>query len=128
MLVSGSDTGAVQLFTYPLRQGPINFFIINIEGALRRPLTYDDHPIHPIPSLPLLGRYPDTKLLFFLICPNYLPQPPPPNLENLYDFFRRLNSRFESRFRTKNTILYDIIYIYNFKKSLRLKLLAFWRK
>ena len=65
VLVSGSDTGAVQLFTYPLRQGPINFFIINIEGALRRPLTYDEPPIHPIPSIPLLGRYPDTKLLFF---------------------------------------------------------------
>ena len=36
------------------------------------------------------GRFPEKKLLFFWICPNYLPPPAPyPQFYNLYNFFRR---------------------------------------
>ena len=50
----------------------------------------------------------------FGFCPNYTP---PPNLDNLHNFFRRRNSGFERQFRTKNTIytIYIILYIYNLK-------------
>ena len=43
----------------------------------------------------------------------FLSPPPPPNVDNLYNFFRRQNSRFESQFRTKNTVYTS--YIINYK-------------
>ena len=64
----------------------------------------------------------------FGFCPNYL-SPPPPNLDNLYNFFRPQNSWFESHFRTK--ILYYtiyILYITSQNNRFKFKLLAFWLK
>ena len=41
----------------------------------------------------------------FGFCPNYIPLAPlPPNLDNLYNFFRYRNSRFEKQFWTKDII------------------------
>ena len=54
-------------------------------------------------------------------CPNYLPRPPslPPFQGACTTFFWHRNSRFESQFRTKNTIYihYYILYIYNLKTT-----------
>ena len=48
------------IYIYLLRdQGPCHVFaygkVISTEGALRRPMTYDDHPSHPINELRLVG-------------------------------------------------------------------------
>ena len=51
------------------------------------------------------GRGQRKKYVFFLALPESpKPSPPDPNSGNLVVFFGRQNSRFESQFRTKNTI------------------------
>ena len=51
----------------------------------------------------------EKKTFSFGHCPNHLNPPPDPNAGNLVLFFGSQNSRFESQFRTKNTI-YTIWY------------------
>ena len=36
----------------PFAKEPAGLPIISTEGALRRPMTYDDHPIHPSTPIP----------------------------------------------------------------------------
>ena len=51
-----------------------------------------------------LGKKSMKKKVFFQALPESPKPPPDPNSGNLVLFFGRQNSRFESQFRTKNTI------------------------
>ena len=55
-------------------------------------------------GLPLWGGFPRKKLLFFWILSKLPPPLPAPIWTTCTTFFRSRNLRFESQFRTKNTI------------------------
>ena len=58
-------------------------------------------PIDFFATLSLTDGFPMKRMHAFGHYLDYLP--PSPNAGNLYNFFRRWNSRFESKFRTKST-------------------------
>ena len=74
-------------------------------------------------SGPCLRHSPEKKMLYFGHCLNFLfPQPPPPNLGNLYNFFSDVRIQ-DLKVSLGLKVLY-ILYLYNLKDSSKLKLLA----
>ena len=76
------------------------------------------------------GRSHKEKLLFFWIWMSKLPFPPSPQFGQLVQLFsdvkiQDLKVSLELKIKY---VLYNILYIYNLKNSLKFRLLAFWRK
>ena len=77
------------------------------------PWSHHHHRHHHLYQHHHSGRSPNKKMLSFGFCPNYLP---PPNLDNLYNFFLTWE-------------IQDLKVSLGLKMhSLKFKLLAFWKK
>ena len=77
------------------------------------------------------GRPHEEKLLFFRILPHHLPPSPSPQFGKLVKLFSDVNIKdLKASLELKKIlhILYNILYIYNLRKQLKVQIIGMLRK